>query len=714
MRLRPAPRYHFDPDDRITIHDVKYRPLGSNEAGHVLMRLVEPLVAESQTHEEIARLISTPHLQIEHQYFSPQAAERRLRNDDALFSTRPVSVQKRALWRELWVDAFHLLYEKKVVTKTEPSIDEHKLLLTGAVVQLLDERRGSSKRSHTFNSLEMRKPPSAKSILTWMRDYEEGGLIALCDDLPKSGNRMERYVAEAAALLAREVRGFMSPNKPGKKQIFENVEKAFNARNEELKAQGLPPLAIPSRNKVYAEINALDPFQVYCAQHDLEKALRKFAPVGKGLDVTRPLQRVEMDEWLVDLITLAIDTGIYEIMSPEEREAIAKGRRYLTLAIDCYTDAILAMRLSPTASAASAIAALEMTTEDKTTWGNAVGALTPWDMGGTLKTIVTDSGPGGKSNDFRQRVVDLGGRVERPPAGRPTLRARVERIFRTIGTRLMPRLAGRTFSDVVQRDGHPSEKRAVLTEDEIAFALVRWIVDVYHNTPHEGQNGATPFNAWRRAEATWGIAPPPDATKRRLVFGTQLTATVTNGGITILGVRYHSEALHRWAIHQHSRQVRVRWHRNDLGVISVEFDGGWRNVGAVHETFHGVKADEWLPAARALRVNHKLEAEIAEPIVRKAIQAICEMNAAAEKRADLSVPNWSAERLEREENSLFIGFHVADPIRDTADNASAQPGSDLFANTIEVAPQPISNTVSASDKPSDPAQPKKSGNWTLE
>lgn len=713
MKVRPTPRYHFDPDDRITIHDVQYRPLGSTEAGHLLMRLVAPLVAESHTHEGIARLIQTPHFHVERRHFSPQAAEQRLHDDNVLFSTRPESVQKRAFWRELWVDAFNLLYDKKVVTKTELSIDEHKSLLTGTVVQLLKERRGSNKRSHTFNSLQMRDPPSSKSILTWMRDYEAGGLLDLCDDLPKSGNRMERLLHEEASLLAREVRGYMKRGGPEKPQIFQNVKHAFTARNDERKTQGQPPLAIPSRNKVYAEINALDPFQVYCARHGLEKALKRFRPIGKGLEVTRPLQRVEMDEWQVDLITLAIETGVYEIMSPEQRKKIEKVRRWLTVAVDCCTEVILAMRLSPTPSAEVSIATLEMITEDKGHWADAVGALTPWFHSGTPKTVVTDGGVG-KSYEFRSRVTDLGGRVERPPAGQPTLRARVERLFRTIGTDLMPRLTGRTFSDVIQRDGHPSEDHAGLFDDDLAFAIIRWVVDVQHNRSHEGLNGATPFNAWRKAEAEWGTTPPPDATKRRLVFGTRLKSTVTNAGITVLGVQYHSEALHRWAIHQRDREVQVRWHRNDIGVISVEFDGGWHNVGAVHKTFHGVKADEWLASARALRVNHKLEAEFAEPIVRKAIQAIRDMNTAAEKRADLSVPDWSTERLEREENSLFIGFHVAKLGEGATDNVSTQSATDLFANTIVVAPQPISNTVSASDKPSDPAQPKKSGNWTLE
>ncbi|WP_052954634.1 Mu transposase C-terminal domain-containing protein [Microvirga vignae] len=713
MKLRPAPRYHFDPDDRITIHDVQYRPLGSNEAGHVLMRLVEPLIAESHTHEDIARLIDTPHFHVEHRYFSPQAAEQRLRDDTALFSTRPESVQKRAFWRELWVDAFNLLYERKIVKKTGSSIDEHKLLLTGTVVQLLKERRGSNKRSHTFNSLQMRDPPSGKSILDWMRDYEAGGLLALCDDLPRSGNRRERLEDEEAALLAREVRGYMKRGGPEKSQILKNVKNAFNARNEERKAQGLPPLAIPSRNKVYAEINALDPFQVCCARYGLEKALKKFRPVGKGLEVTRPLQRVEMDEWQVDLVTLAIETGVYEIMSPEERKKIEKVRRWLTVAVDCCTEVILAMRLSPTPSAAVSIATLEMITEDKGQWADAVGALTPWGHSGTPMTVVTDGGVG-KSYEFRQRVTDLGGRVERPPAGQPSLRSRVERTFRTVGTDLVPRLTGRTFSNVIQRDGYPSEDRAGLFDDDLAFAIIRWVVDIHHNRSHEGLNGATPFNAWRKAEAEWGTTPPPDATKRRLVFGTRLKSTVTNGGITVLGVQYHSEALHRWAIHQRKREVQVRWHPNDIGVISVEFDGGWHNVGAVHETFHGVKADEWLPAIKALRANNKLEAEIAEPIVRKAIQAIRDMNAAAEKRADLSVPDWSAERLEREENSLFIGFHVAKLGGDATSHVSAQPATGLFANTIEITPQSITNSIPNSDNSPEAVRPKKSGNWTLE
>lgn len=131
------------------------------------------------------------------------------------------------------------------------------------------------------------------------------------------------------------------------------------------------------------------------------------------------------------------------------------------------------------------------------------GCEAGWDMRCGLTTIVADWGYG--SAEIRAAVADAGGTLEFPPAGAASARAKIERIFRTVGTTLIPRLRGRTWSNVVERAGYPSEDTAGLTTDEIAFAMTRWVVDIYHNIEHDGLRGETPRNAWLRLSKLYHV-----------------------------------------------------------------------------------------------------------------------------------------------------------------------------------------------------------------
>jgi putative transposase len=190
-----------------------------------------------------------------------------------------------------------------------------------------------------------------------------------------------------------------------------------------------------------------------------------------------------------DLIVLLILLGVWDHMTPDERKALGLDkptvRVWLSVAMDSYSRSILAMRLSPAPSIKSALATVEMILTEKTPWADAVGALTPWCMAGLPETIVTDAAGPYRSARFRAALADLGITATRAAAGEAQLRARIERFYGTVSTALMPRLSGRTFSNIIQRGDHPSEKLAALTIEELGNVIVRWVVDVYHNSCHE-------------------------------------------------------------------------------------------------------------------------------------------------------------------------------------------------------------------------------------
>lgn len=416
--------------------------------------------------------------------------------------------------------------------------------------------------------------PDPSTLRRWLARFERGGMAALAGRWSKSGNRTGHFTDEERAILMREARGYASPNRPTKTTITENVRKAILEENRRRAARGLSPLRTPSREAVRTAIGQLDPFEVSIARNGLDATRRKMTPVGTGLEVTRPLERVEIDEWEIDLITLMSSIGLMDLLNEDDRARLgldgSKQRWWLSVAMCAATRCILAMRPSPVAGrTASAVETVHMVLRDKGAWADAVGAASPWSMAGLPETVVTDSGPGYKAFAFREALADLGIAYEATIAGVPKLRGRVERMFQTMAIKLLPRLSGRTFSNVVARGDHDSEGQAALTLDDLTEAIVRWTVDNYHNSPHRGLGGQTPIAGWQELAATWGVQPSPDKRTRRIVFGSKLQRVAGPAGLRVLCVWYQSEALQRWLIHtpDTERTVELRWYPDDIGTI---------------------------------------------------------------------------------------------------------------------------------------------------
>lgn len=277
-----------------------------------------------------------------------------------------------------------------------------------------------------------------------------------------------------------------------------------------------PPSASKgSRETVRRAIRRLDPYLVTLHRFGAEAARKLFAPVGPGLNLTRPLERVEIDEWTIDLMSLFPGiTDWVERLPDHECRLLAVEKRadrwMLTLAICATTRCIVGMVLTPSARSSAAIQVLKMILTDKGAWSDAVKTHDGWIQHGVPETLVTDCGVAFRAAEFQRCCADLGIAVQRTVAGVPELRGTVERMFRTISTNLLSHLTGRTFSDVVTKGGLDPADRASLTVDDLAFALVRWVVDVYHNTEHGGLGGETPAQCWRRLTEHYGVCPTPD------------------------------------------------------------------------------------------------------------------------------------------------------------------------------------------------------------
>ena len=684
LDFAPSPQVHrfaFEPHDKVTIRGIAFRLIDTTDTGYVFVRLDGQGLAESFGRAEMSRLVDLGEVRHERGALLPESARARLIAPRELLSTIPDAQHRRARRKEAAVSAFLELEAAGHVNRTDDAIKSAKSQIAIRAGELLRGETQYDERKAEAGELVVPKF-SARTLRRWLAAYEDLGMAGLFDRMGTQGNSERRLCMRSLMLLADGVRGFMTRQKPSQSAIYMDVKRLFTAENAERRAEGRPELVTPSKETVRQAILSLDPFHCEVARCGIDAARKKFAPIGTGIVLTRPLQRVEMDTWQVDLISLLTDSGLLHFLSDEEKESLGlngkKKRWHLTVAQCATTRCILAMRLSRNPNAQATIQTIDMITLDKGIWSDAVGALTPWHMRGTPSYIYTDCGSEYVSYDVKIAARDIGISLEHAPAGHPEMRARIERFFRTMSINLMERLTGRTFSNMIERGDYDSKARAALTVDELCTVLVRWVVDIYHRRPHEGLDGESPGACWDRLVARYGVPSAADLPRRRLAFGTRMNRPIAEDGITILGVRYHTEALVRKTLRSRDRRVNLRWYSEDLGAIAVEIEGEWIEVRSVMRRFDGVRAQTHLAAVRSLRNRFKHEAELQESVVFQAIADIEAINGNAMRRVGLLVDDWSDERLRREEDRLFIGFGIEPDRQATAPRGTSDViGDDL-------------------------------------
>ncbi|MEE4279153.1 MAG: transposase family protein [Halieaceae bacterium] len=489
--MLPPLRYRFSPTDRITIAGVLYQFVSATPAGVLLQRLDGTLIAEQFDHTAIPDMLRSGQMTVERDRLSVQGAQRPSRNEaDAFLSTLAKGAARAVATRYYLVEAFLELEAEGVVVRTDESIEAVLDQIELRARKLEKAAKSNGKRKYGGKAKEQLEAFSPRRLRHHLVNYERLGMRGLLSANHRSGAPSSPWGPDTERLMMETVQKYAHIQQQTQKDICTAVEDSFKARNKVRAEKGLAPLRCPSKSTIKRRIMALPAFATKVRRRGLDATRKEFMPVGAGLEVSRVLERVELDEWEVDLIALLMLFGVWEKLSDEEKEALGltKGpriRMWLSVAMDSYSRAVLAMRLSRAPTIASALATLEMIMIDKRQWADAVGALTPWAMSGLPESIVTDAGGPYRSAEFRAALADLGITAVRAAAGEARLRGRIERFFRTISTSLMPRLSGRTFSNIVQRGDYPSEKLAALTVEELSNVLVRWIVDIYHNTCHE-------------------------------------------------------------------------------------------------------------------------------------------------------------------------------------------------------------------------------------
>lgn len=444
---------------------------------------------------------------------------------------------------------------------------------------------------------------------------------------------------------------YASPERPSMRACYGDLRAEIGKRNSTRPKSG-HAYKMPARNTFEALIKGMGEYFLHSARYGEDAAKKKFAPVREGLKVVAPGERVEMDNWKVDLHAWFALTPVWKLMNDEQRKALKKVRVWVTVAIDVATRCIVSLRFSTRApSSHSSLAALEMMVTEKQHIAEVAGAESGWIHSFVPRELLTDAGSEFIETSFRQCVAALHCVHTIPPAGMASARGTIESVFRTFGQRFLHYFSGRTFSSVYAKGDYEGDGRAVLFVDEVCTLLTRAIVDIYHNEPHSGLGGETPANAWLRLSREYAMLPPLSQRQRRRIFGTLITRKVSARGIVFLGIHYQSRELQRlWAERSAlpnapTLEVKVRIDRFSLRTISFHDGVRWQDLTAEHIP-EDVSVWEWTEAKDGLAAVHGKNGEINLSAMLHAINDLRKAGVAAAARAELGtdIPSAAAYR----------------------------------------------------------------------
>ncbi|WP_165411101.1 Mu transposase C-terminal domain-containing protein [Rhizobium ruizarguesonis] len=656
------PNYYFAPTALVVIDKTEYRPLETTDIGHVLKPVNHPERREFFSHVQVYDLLNSGRLDYDQEHFVEGRAKSRARFEETRVVDLPEDEMARVTYYGAACEIFLRMKEEARRDRTLPRVS-----LTDAsldrVRPLIEKELNGKKRAGAGLAVTM---PCNRQFRRILHRFIEGGYDVMALVKRCSGSKGRPSVHAAADMLVwmEMAAKFADPRKPTMAALYRELEAKIQELNGGRAANNLLPHKMPTRKVFEKLVKDLDGFFVCEQREGKDAAMRKYFISSTGVEVQRPGERVEMDEWTVDLLTWITWIGMYNTLTDDQRKKLKSIRLRIIVAIDVATRCILALRfVQGAADEQHAVDAIEMMVTNKARLAQLCGATSVWPYHLTPELLVTDNG--GSFNNYRVRAVTraMGMMHMFPQAGRPQMRGTIESVLKTFSKQFLYWFEGRTFGDIFEKGDLDPTKRVSLSMDELNRLLVQAIVDIYHHVPHEGLCGETPHNAWMRLSRVYGVMPPPPARIRRHIFGSKVTRIVTDHGVESFGIYYQSRELQLLRM-KTKATVDIRVDPYDLKTISVWNGTGWLSVDATAAIPADLSIWEWTAANRevALENAHNRNRHLSTML--DAVNRLRLAGDAARARANLATVSMDSAKMIELQTRYFDAFTLVDDLVD--------------------------------------------------
>jgi putative transposase len=317
-------------------------------------------------------------------------------------------------------------------------------------------------------------------------------------------------------------------------------------------------LSPPSYKTIASRIREIDPAQAVRAREGEKAARSRYRVVGTGLRPRLPLELVQIDHTVVDVVVV------------DELERRPIGRPWLTVVVDVATRVIMGYHLSLEPPSSTSVAlAISHAVLRKDAYLQSLGVHETWPIYGVPTTIHLDN-----AKEFHSQALARGSREHgigltyRPP-GLPHYGGHIERLIGTLmgEIHLLP---GTTFSSVADLGEYDSAKKSVMTLKELEQWLTLQICGVYHNSRHSAL-GTAPLTAWKTGldRLERGIPEPVDVKRFYLDFLPGERRLIRRDGIQLFRIHYWDNALSPLA-GRTKQKFLVRYDPRDLSQVFVK------------------------------------------------------------------------------------------------------------------------------------------------
>jgi len=653
----------MSPIDRYSEHNVDWVPVRADAEGWRFRNEKDGQHEVFKTHSEVYTRLTSGAASIRYKYNAPESQRLRAIFGEKTFEDIVGKPRYLALFREGLIKRFDMEWEA-LGKKPRWSKEKFDAKLRAWRKEILAEMLGlnddavDDARADQMTEVVAFPTPSVKTFRRDYKRYHSSGEQVLGIVHRHTGPGMHFRPtddAESLAFAHKHALKYMVPCKPTLAKTYLDYRAALfveNARRER-------KLVKITRGKFESIIAKFDAFDKWDGRHGRDSAIKKFSGVKRGISALSIGERIEIDFWNVDLISLFVETGMWSLLPPAYQEVIAGKRIWFVAAIDVATRYVLAFRASLNPNAVSAVAAIRMIMSDKRHISDFVGASTPWSGFVQPRDIFSDNGKEFANSLVEGVMRDAGITYNRPQAGKPQARPFVESLFHSIGPLLASSFEGRTFGSIAEKGDYNPEHNITLQVDELIMMFTFAICDIYHNKPHSGLGGGTPHNAWVRASREHGIEYPTQSAQDLLqIFGMRHKRRIGTYGITFMGIPYGDEELERQRRTHGQMEFEIKVDPENLRRIAVRGDKGWFTVENLVGLDDTVSLPEWVTARDQIRKENAAEAEAGLEAMYRAIDRLRRIGTASALRANLTPRNLNAEHYDRIEADL-IGPWVA-------------------------------------------------------
>lgn len=373
----------------------------------------------------------------------------------------------------------------------------------------------------------------ASTLYRWIDLYETTGLMSALIRPKRSDRGRSRVPPEIDSIIHDVIQDtYLTEQRIKVSSVAEEVV----AR---CRKQGMKP---PHTNTLRNRIKALPELLQVRSRHG-RHAAKAYDPIqGHFPGADWPLAYVQIDHTPLNII----------LVDDHTRQPV--GRPYITLALDVFSRMVTGFYLSfdpPSCFTVGMCIAHSVLPKD--TFLSEFNVMSEWPIQGKMKTIHVDNALEFRS-DILQRACDQHQiNIEWRPVREPQYGGHVERVFRTISTKVNE-LPGTTFSSVEEREHYKSEKYSAFTLAEFEAWLTTFIVDKYHQAFHTEIN-RSPLSRFEQgvlgdlSANILGVGMPPrvvDQESFRIDFMPSIKRTIQNYGMRNQKIYYYHDVLRSW------------------------------------------------------------------------------------------------------------------------------------------------------------------------